>query len=228
MDSSLVQQHLGRYLFDKQHTAICGNFQTRTLPECDLISVNKEGLLCEWEIKISRSDFQADFRKEEKHKNLAAGRGHLIVRGGKQNLARFLTCSYFSYACPAGLLGVGDLPAYAGLVWVYPDGRIDIKRAAPVRHQYPADAYILSRITHNLTQKYLYGCSRSTFMQHRAQGLPTEGPADWVYETPTPPAPEPEPIVPVKITPRPAPKPVPVETPKGRLIRPRGTRFGRY
>jgi hypothetical protein len=163
MDSTAVQQLLGRYLFDQRHTPICGNFQTSTLPECDLISVNPQGLLCEWEIKISRSDFQADFRKERKHRCLALGQGRVARRRGSALEYQFLTCSYFSYACPAGLLRESDLPPYAGLVWVHPDGRIAVVRPAPTRHLYPADADILRRINHNLTQKFLYGCSRATF-----------------------------------------------------------------
>jgi hypothetical protein len=163
MDSSFLQQTLGRYLFDRKHTAICGNFQTVTLPECDLISVNLDGLLCEWEIKISRSDFLADLRKTQKHLNLSKGTGTTYLKSGGQQHLRFVTCSYFSYVCPAHLILPHQVPVYAGLIWVYEGGKVEIQKAAPQRHSVPADAYILGKIAHNLCQKYLFGCSRATF-----------------------------------------------------------------
>ena len=184
MDSTAVQQLLGRYLFDQRHTPICGNFQTATLPECDLISVDRAGLLCEWEIKISRSDFKADFQKERKHHHLAQGQGRVARRRGNTLDYHFLTCSYFTYACPAGLLHETDLPPYAGLVWVHPGGSITVVRTAPQMHAFRADADILRRINHNLTQKFLYGCSRVTFAT-RPQGTPIPS-APRLIENPTP------------------------------------------
>jgi hypothetical protein len=185
MDATDVQQALGRYLFDLRHTPICGNFQTATLPECDLISVNREGYLCEWEIKISRSDFKADFGKTRKHECLAAGQGRFTrqrrQREGEVVQYHFLTCSYFSYACPAGLLQLTDIPVYAGLTWVYPDGRVTTLKQAPLLHVHKADADILRRINHNLTQKYLYGCSRATFA---SRGNPTPPAAPMPPPTP--------------------------------------------
>jgi hypothetical protein len=179
MNATDVQQALGRFLYDLRHSPVCGNFKTSTLPECDLISINRVGLLCEFEIKISRSDFRADFSKTRKHENLAQGNGRL-VRGTRNGKIRhyFLTCSYFTYACPAGLLTEADLPPYAGLVWVHADGRVQVLRAAPVRHLYPADGDILRRIAHNLTQKFLYGCSRMTFASRAGKTKPVPRPTE--------------------------------------------------
>lgn len=39
----------------------------------------------------------------------------------------------FYYACPAGLLQVDDMPAYAGLLWVY-ESKVLIKKKAPALH----------------------------------------------------------------------------------------------
>lgn len=208
MNEALLQQHLGRHLFDQGHGWICGNFQTATLPECDLVSVNPRGLLCEWEIKLSRSDFKADTKKTGKHRALATGEGYEQHQRGKRLTLRLACCSYFSYVCPSGLLTLEDLPAYAGLVWVDPQGRVVIKRAAPIVHDYEPGAALLAKITHNLTQKYLYGCARRTFAEREA-----------LAPVPAPPA------APIKRTIKPvSPKiktPAPPVKPKGRCLKKR-------
>jgi hypothetical protein len=187
LNEATMQQLLGRHLFDQGHSHICGNFQTTTLPECDLISVDPKGYLCEWEIKLTRADFKADGKKTFKHTCLDAGQGLVARRRGKQLQHLFLCCSFFTYACPPGLLYPADLPAYAGLVWVSSSGQVDVKRLAPVVHTHPADTFILARITHNLTQKYLYGCSRTTFANRGGEATTP------VTLPPAPPAPAPVP-----------------------------------
>jgi len=66
--------------------------------ESDFLSVAQSGLIHEIEIKMSRSDFLADFKKQNKHA--------LIQYGELAN--------YFWFAAPKGMLKQKDIPDYAG------------------------------------------------------------------------------------------------------------------
>jgi len=156
MDSKEITTILGRQLFEMGHSPICANFQTMALHECDIISVNSGGNLCEFEIKISASDFKADFKKIFKHTTLAKGP---YAKVSKQGAVTHLACSYFTYVCPACLIREDQVPPYAGLIWIHADGRIDHKIKAPLLHKFKADAAIIKKIAHNLTQKQLFGGS---------------------------------------------------------------------
>ena len=156
MDSKEITTILGRQLFEMGHSPICANFQTMSLHECDIISVNSGGNLCEFEIKISASDFKADFKKIFKHTTLEKGP---YAKISKQGTVTHLACSYFTYVCPACLIREDQVPPYAGLIWIHADGRIDHKIKAPLLHKFKADAAIIKKIAHNLTQKQLFGGS---------------------------------------------------------------------
>ena len=89
--------------------------------EADVLSATKSGLLVEWEIKISRSDFFADFKK----------RKHVLYQD-KFFIERYCA-AYFNYVVSENTgIGVDDIPKYAGL-WVLKDGKYPyfsvIKRA---------------------------------------------------------------------------------------------------
>lgn len=72
--------------------------------ECDLYEMTASGHWREYEVKTSRSDFNADFRKKaDKHEllsNLKAGRGP----------------REFWFATPKGMIDLEEVPDYAGLV----------------------------------------------------------------------------------------------------------------
>jgi hypothetical protein len=166
LDSKTITGILSRHLFEKQHSPIAPNFQTIYMNECDVISVNKRNLTHEFEIKISLSDFKADFKKTQKHRLLKTGKGTVVHRGKKTNQISFQTCNYFYYVCPACLIHQDMIPSYAGLIWVHYDGRIDYKVKAPLIHSVPADENLLRKIAHNLTQKLFFGKSYVTLLMH--------------------------------------------------------------
>lgn len=101
--------------------------------ESDKLIKTSSGLIYEFEIKISKSDFKNDF-KNKKDK-------HVILEGTQE----FLPCydeikkdygerykeyyktekykkpNYFYYAVPEGLVDESEVPSYAGLIYVFPD-----------------------------------------------------------------------------------------------------------
>ena len=92
--------------------------------ESDYLALTKSGLFHEVEIKISRADFQNDFKHKEKK--------HLILESPKL----FMTAphetvlpNYFYYAVPEGLIKEDEIPDYAGLIYVRPWGVYVAKEA---------------------------------------------------------------------------------------------------
>lgn len=79
--------------------------------ERDYLTVNKSGYATEYEIKISKSDFKNDFKKQ-KHKHMKLGRGGIIRR--------------FYFVVPEGMLTIYKIPPYAG--WIEIKGKKLITR----------------------------------------------------------------------------------------------------
>ncbi len=89
-----------------------------------MIALTQSNYLCEFEIKISRTDFKNDFKnKPIKH----------IILGGELlcNNKNCAPTSYFNYAVPEGLIGAEEVPDYAGLIYITPLHRCKIIKPAP-------------------------------------------------------------------------------------------------
>lgn len=85
--------------------------------ESDLILVSKAGYAYEFEIKISKSDFNADFKKTKRHKDM--------------NNPQKDGPNYFYYVCPEGVIDPNDVPKYAGLIYVKRGNRLETQIGAP-------------------------------------------------------------------------------------------------
>lgn len=127
--------------------------------ESDVFSLTKAGYSIEIEIKVSRSDYIADFKKATKHRFLDNHKSeNCIFRKNpspsewgyiNEKYAKLdgMACDVsfanpqekipnrFYYACPAGLITEHDLPGYAGLIWVDDKGRAKVIKKAPLLHK---------------------------------------------------------------------------------------------
>ena len=81
--------------------------------ESDFWCLSDSGFVYEIEVKVSREDFKADFKKHRKHQILA----DKTDRYNDRRPNRFI------YACPEGMIKPKELPPYAGLVYVPEDRR---------------------------------------------------------------------------------------------------------
>lgn len=97
--------------------------------ESDYLVFSKAGYIWEAEIKISRSDFQADLRnKAEKHRNLLLGlKGESPVP----------VPNHFVYVCPEDVIRPEDLEElpYAGLLWITKTGYFRWQTGIPQIHK---------------------------------------------------------------------------------------------
>ena len=100
-----IQNILYKYLKERGHTMITPNaaYMFCNGWECDLVSVTKSGFMHEYEIKISLSDFKADFNKPN-------GKHETLKKRIKDIPSRFWYVTY-GFA-----VSISDIPEYAGLI----------------------------------------------------------------------------------------------------------------
>jgi hypothetical protein len=92
--------------------------------EADVLSVLKSGYISEFEVKISRSDFLADAKKE-KWKFF-------------ENKIEEGIPNYFYYACPDNLISKEEIQDFAGLIYVDSNG-LEIIKKPKILHRYKHD-----------------------------------------------------------------------------------------
>jgi hypothetical protein len=150
MNAKQVQQYL-QVAFYETHPYQTLNFNRCGYQEADVFLINKNNqLVTEIEVKISLSDFKADFKKTFKHHKF-------------QNYNDTHTCpSFFYYGCPAGLIPLSDIPTYAGLIYVNEDGSIDYQKKAPKIHKKAIEPKTLLAVLENLTAHRIFGCQWMT------------------------------------------------------------------
>jgi len=132
-----------RYFWDPRARAagFCPNLRYACLErdgfdaEADLLVVAASGLASEFEIKLSRDDFFRDFSlKSAKH---AAFEAAWQTRQTPHRLPNRLL-----YAAPMALrLDAAQLPPYAGLIAIRPDGGLVQIKSAPLIHRARQDGF---------------------------------------------------------------------------------------
>lgn len=140
MNESWMQARLMNYVLDSNnHEVAVPNLTALYYWECDLISVTRSGMVHEYEIKISQSDYRADFKKR-KHEQME-------MEWGMVNRAK-LSPNYFWYAIYGFSIPIADIPAKAGLLEINEKGQITIIKNAPRLH------------SDKLTEKQRYSLAR--------------------------------------------------------------------
>ena len=111
--------------------------------ECDVLSINKNKYLYEFEIKISKSDLKNESKKltkAKKHRLIDIGQGP----------------NYFYFVVPEGLIDRGDIVPWpnAGLIYVGQFGRVKIVKRAKRIHDREADPNTLIKIAQSLSYRF--------------------------------------------------------------------------
>lgn len=89
--------------YSKSNRIIMPNYTPIGWWECDVCCLTKAGYMREWEVKLSASDFRADFKKG-KHKLMAEESD----RCPRQ----------FWFVMKEGLVPISDIPDYSGLIYI--------------------------------------------------------------------------------------------------------------
>ena len=92
--------------------------------ETDVLSLEKSGYLTDHELKISRADFLADFRKPR----------HAAMKARKAGKGRRACPNRFYFVTAPGIVTAKDIPPHAG--WMVVQGnRVEIRKRAPLLHK---------------------------------------------------------------------------------------------
>lgn len=67
------------------------------------------------------------------------------------------------------MIGIEEIPAYAGLIHVSDSGVVDIIKQAPLLHKRKAEQKLMFRILENLTAKTIFGCQYMTYKNREAK-----------------------------------------------------------
>jgi hypothetical protein len=117
--------------------------------EIDVLSLNKNGYLTEFEVKISRSDFKADSKKKK-------------WQWYEKRIENMIS-NYFYYTCPTGLILDTEIPNFAGLIYVSNNG-LQVIRKAPLLHKKKHDKVkVLSKFCRVMSERNSLGSCRMTF-----------------------------------------------------------------
>lgn len=157
MNERMIQNALFQFRVD--HAVVVPNVQM-SWGESDLLSITRSGFICDHEIKISRSDFKADF-------GVSKARLHSITKALKHDALSMAASSrkaipnYFIYVAPFEILTVHDIPPYAGLlVWhpstwrTVPFGRIELVKKPPRLHDGKIEQSLMLKLARSLMHKY--------------------------------------------------------------------------
>lgn len=101
--------------------------------ECDLLTITRAGYAHEFEIKVSRSDFLADFKKD-KHQIYASGACRKENPWYGHHPGWEIPCSFW-FVTALGIATIKDIPDYAGWLEITQSGRIKTHKVAPKIHK---------------------------------------------------------------------------------------------
>jgi len=146
-----IEAGLVMNLYQKGHSPISTHASISGLQECDVISISKSDFIYEYEVKISRSDFKADFKKP-KH-NLITEKKFVITENVK---TWYLVPNYFYFVVPENLISVEEIPEYAGLMYLNERGEFNIIKKAPLIHKTKATHEFIRALSHQLTCKLVF------------------------------------------------------------------------
>lgn len=129
MNAHQITTKLARWCLGLKHTMVCPNAYLSFYGwESDMVSVTKAGLLHEYEVKISRSDFFADFKKARRTMKYPPKTDPLWYRKGEvvtvsrhdliQSGPNEKRPNYFWFVVPKDLVTLDEVPPYAGLIYV--------------------------------------------------------------------------------------------------------------
>lgn len=183
MNAKQVQEKIGSLFHNHDH-----HFLNRFIFghdwESDFFSVTKTGYCYEVEVKVSKSDYKADFEKfkhtlfegrnekevikEAKYKYSKRWKKEVRIAPEKKvNPKKTKMPNRFFFACPEGLISVDDVPEYAGLIYVTDSIHTTrVVKQAPLLHK---DKYDIKEM---LFGKYQWGyINAKTELEMMCRGL---------------------------------------------------------
>lgn len=158
MKTTEVQSAVNTFFCNNDHRiANCYFFEW----ESDFFTLTSSGYSVEVEVKVSKADFKKDFtHKQDKHRIFSKRNKHAVCLKHGWSTSTITPIKFvnpkeklpnkFYYACPPNLISVGEVPEYAGLLYVNKYGSCDVVKQAPFLHKNKRD------FNKELMQKYFF------------------------------------------------------------------------
>ncbi len=146
-----IQAAVGKMQVLKYHSPVVENIMPLDIScEMDVMSISKSGMIYEFEVKISRSDFKAELNKRKwEHYN-----------DPQPN-----TCpNYFSYVCPTGLILAYEITDVSGLYYYRDSGElIEVKKPKVIHKGKSNLKRIIEKCCRLMSERHFLGCARLTY-----------------------------------------------------------------
>jgi hypothetical protein len=166
MTSKQIEKVVIKNMAERQFPIYLAHYQNRGFSEADVFGISKAGHMYEFEIKISRSDFFADFKhKTTKHRELRerdAKYTHKVWKRGKctdETYDLIGIANRFYYVCPILLIRLDEVPEYAGLIYIDTQSKYIEIKPAPLLHHYKANEAIYKNVATILSERNEWGCA---------------------------------------------------------------------
>ena len=162
---SIIENSILTNLADRGFPIYLRGYQNKGFCEADIFAISNAGFMYEFEIKVSRADFIADFKKIHKHDSLKkrdAQRTYNKWKRGKitdEKYSLITIPNRFYYTVPSELITKDEVPEYAGLICISPEGQFTEAKPAPLLHQYKANDIIYKNVATILSQRNVWGCA---------------------------------------------------------------------
>ena len=164
MIAAFIEKSIIKNLADRAFPIYLTHYDRQGFNEADVLGISGAGMIYEYEIKVSRADYLADFRNKQ-HKHLILSRGEGVntyakwVKGKRTDDTYDLVVlpNKFYYACPVDLITISDLPPYAGLIYITDEGKYIEIKPAPIIHRTKADEIIYKSIAATLSERLVWG-----------------------------------------------------------------------
>lgn len=124
--------------------------------EADVFRLTRAGYSTEFEIKITRQDFNNDKNKRHKHEIYNTVFKDIPLATNVPKSKKGIP-NYFAYVVPCQIsLTVADVPEYAGLYVVTDKRGLEQLKYPPCLHKEKHSDYWVEKIARSLNAKYLY------------------------------------------------------------------------
>jgi len=149
-----IQLAVGKMQVLKYHNPVCENIGALSFDiEMDVFSISTSGLLYEFEVKISKSDFKADAKKK---------------KWIKYNIPDIhSTPNYFSYACPKDIISLDSIPKYAGPYYFHKGELTEVRKPKRIHNSKPIQKTIYIKVNRISAERNFLGCARMTYENNK-------------------------------------------------------------
>lgn len=145
------------FMYDKNcEIAAANTYALKVGFESDFVAVTQSQYIHEVEVKISKQDFKADFKKSKMTRGFDKSYGIWKEMEKHEMIATGNHTNYFWFCLPRGVIDESDIPEHAGYIEIV-DREVgfdlNVVKKAPLLHKNKTDIKVKYRIAKSMTYK---------------------------------------------------------------------------